>query len=164
MGFLNIILITILIISIILSYLEYCIIETINQRINKMGIGYNLGNSFDSYDNSIIINKPDDQITLKGNNIPTKKLISNIKKKGFKTIRFPITWINFMDESGKINSNWMARVKEVIDWIINNNMYCIINVHHDGKPGNWLSKGIDSKNKYDLLWTQISNEFKDYND
>ena len=43
-------------------------------------------------------------------------------------------------------------------------MYCIINVHHDGKSGNWLSKGIDSKNKYDLLWTQIANEFKDYND
>ena len=129
-----------------------------------MGIGYNLGNSFDCYDNSIIINTPDDQITLKGNNIPTKKLISNIKKNGFKTIRFPITWINFIDESGKVNSNWMARVKEVVDWIIYYNMYCIINIYHDGKSGNWLSKGIDSKNKYDLLWTQIANEFKDYND
>ena len=164
MGFLYIILITILIVSLILSYLEFCVNETINQRINKMRIGYNLGNSFDCYDKNIIINKPDDQITLKGNIIPTKKLISNIKKKGFKTIRFPITWINFIDESGKINSNWMARVKEVIDWIINYNIYCIINVHHDGKSGNWLSKGIDSKNKYDLLWTQIANEFKDYND
>jgi hypothetical protein len=58
----------------------------------------------------------------------------------------------------------MIRVREVIDWIIDYNMYCIINVHHDGKSGNWLSKGIDSKNKYDLLWRQIANEFKDYND
>ena len=138
--------------------------ESINQRINNMGIGYNLGNSFDCYDENVIINKPDDQITLKGNIIPTKKLISNIKKNGFKTIRFPITWIYFMDESGKINSNWMERVKEVVDWIIDYKLYCIINVHHDGKPGNWLSKGIESKNKYDLLWTQIANEFKDYND
>ena len=34
----------------------------------------------------------------------------------------------FIDESGKVNSNWMARVKEVVDWIIYYNMYCIINV------------------------------------
>jgi len=164
MGYFYMILITIFIISLILNYLEFCVNETINQRINNMGIGYNLGNSFDCYDSNIIINKPDEQITLKGNIIPTKKLISNIKKKGFKTIRFPITWINFIDETGKVNSNWMERVREVIDWIINYNMYCIINVHHDGKSGNWLYKGIESKNKYDLLWTQIANEFKNYND
>ena len=95
--------------------MDFCVKETTNQRINKMGIGYNLGNSFDCYDNIIIINTPNDQITLKGNIIPTKKLISNIKKNGFTTIRFPITWINFIDESGKVNSNWMARVKEVVD-------------------------------------------------
>ena len=111
--------------------------ESINQRINNMGIGYNLGNSFDCYDENVIINTPDDQITLKGNIVPTKKLISNIKKNGFKTIRFPITWTYFMDESGKINSNWMERVKEVVDWIIDYKLYCTINVHHDGKPGNW---------------------------
>ena len=60
-------------------------------------------------------------------------MIKNIKINGFKTIRFPITWINFIDESGIINQEWMFRVKEVVNWIINFNMYCIINVHHDGK-------------------------------
>jgi len=84
MEYLYIILMAILIISLILSYLDYCDKETINQKINKMGIGYNLGNSFDCYDNSTTINTPDDQITLKGNIIPTKKLISNIKKMVFK--------------------------------------------------------------------------------
>ena len=66
MEYLYIILLGILIISLILSYMDFCVKEAINQRINKMGIGYNLGNSFDCYDNSIIINTPDDQITLKG--------------------------------------------------------------------------------------------------
>ena len=164
MDYLFIILFFTLIFSLTLSYLKMSVHESINQRINNMGIGYNLGNSFDCYDENVIINKPDDQITLKGNAIPTKKLISNIKKNGFKTIRFPITWTYFIDESGKVNSNWMVRVKEVVDWIIDYNMYCIINVHHDGKPGNWLSKGMDSKNKYDSLWTQIAKEFRDYND
>jgi len=153
-----------LIFSLTLSYLKLSANISINQRIENMGLGYNLGNSFDCYDENAIINTPDEQITLKGNVIPTKKLISSIKKNGFKTIRFPITWSYFIDESGKVDSIWMKRVKEVVDWIINYNMYCIINVHHDGKSGNWLSKGMDSKNKYDFLWTQIANEFKDYND
>ena len=79
-----------------------------------MCIGYNLGNLFDSYNNSIKINNPDEQITLLGNPLPTKKLISNIKKSGFKTIRFPVTWINFIDEYGNVNKEWMLRIKEVI--------------------------------------------------
>ena len=68
-----------------------------------MGIGYNLGNSFDSYIKSKKINNPDDAITLLGNQIPTKKLIANIKKYSFKTIRFPVTWIYFIDQSGNID-------------------------------------------------------------
>ena len=71
----------------------------------------------------------------------------NLKKFGFKTIRFPVTWMHFMDKSGKVSSDWMLRVKEVIDWIINLNMYCILNLHHDGTPTNWLSKGLESKDK-----------------
>ena len=83
MDYLFIILFLALIISLTLSYLKLSVHESINQRIENMGIGYNLGNSFDCYDENVIINKPDDQITLKGNIIPTKKLISHIKKKWF---------------------------------------------------------------------------------
>ena len=75
-------------------------------------------------------------------------MISSIKKTGFKTIRFPVTWINFIDDYGNINSDWMKNVKEVIDIIINSNMYCILNFEDDGKFGNWLSRGIIVKEKY----------------
>lgn len=67
-----------------------------------MAIGINLGNSFGSYDISYKIKTPDDQITLWGP-IITKKMIKNLKLNGFKTIRFPITWINFIYEEGNIN-------------------------------------------------------------
>ena len=69
-----------------------------------------------------------------------------------------------MDESGIINLEWMSRVKEVVDWIISYNMYCMINVYNDAKSGNWLSEGLNAKEKYIKLWEQISNEFKDYNE
>jgi len=69
-----------------------------------------------------------------------------------------------MDESGKVNPLWMSRVKEVVKWIIDDNMYCIIDLHNDALEGNWLSEGLASKNKYKYLWEQIANEFKDFDD
>ena len=158
----TIILIIILIFSITFNLLSLNQKKTAIQIVNEMGLGYNLGGAFDCYDNLIEIKNPDEQITLCGNPIPNKELIGKIKKYGFKTIRFPVTWINFIDENGNINSEWMKRVKELIDWIINNNMYCILNLYHDGDKGNWLSEGIKAKNKYINLWSQIANEFKNY--
>ena len=93
--------------------------------VNEMGIGYNLGDLFDCYMDYIEINTPDDQITLFGNKPPTKETIHRLKKYGFKTIRFPITWANFIDEFDHIKLEWMSQVKEVIDWIIEKKMYCI---------------------------------------
>ena len=37
-----------------------------------------------------------------------------------------------MDKSGNVSSDWMLRVKELIEWIINLDMYCILNLQHDG--------------------------------
>ena len=74
-----------------------------------------------------------------------------------------VTWIYFIDEYGNINSEWMLLVKEVVDLIIKKGLYCILNIHEDGDYGNWLSYGMEAKDKYINLWTQIANEFKDYN-
>ena len=160
MSYLSIILPIIIIVLLTLDYLDNLIKKTSMQIINEMGIGYNLGNSFDSYLLSKEIDNPDDAITLLGNPIPTKKLISNIKKYGFKTIRFPVTWIYFIDQFGNIDPKWILRVKEVVKWIIEKNIYCILNVYTDTKE--WIT-GIESKNKYINLWKQIAEEFKDFN-
>ena len=151
-------------ITLILNFQAFLDVKTAIEIVNDMGLGYNLGNSFDSYNISIKIDNPDDQITLLGNPIPTKNLISNIKKSGFKTIRFPVTWINFIDEYGNVNPEWMKRVKEVVNWIISKNLYCIINIHNDGEEGNWLYYRLNAKEKYINLWSQIAEEFKDIND
>ena len=74
-------LISLFIFALILNYLCNFGEKTTIQIIEEMGIGYNLGNSFDSYNISIEIKNPEDQITLMGNPAPTKKIISNIKKK-----------------------------------------------------------------------------------
>ena len=164
MKFLTLILSTVFIISFTLNYLCISKEKSVMKIVNEMGLGYNLAYSFDCYDFYGKITNPDEQITLMGNPIPTKKLISNIKKYGFKTIRFPVTWINFIDDYGNVNAEWMSRVKQVVKWIVKMNIYCILNLYHDGDSGNWLSSNYDSKNKYINLWTQIAEEFKDYNE
>ena len=156
-----IILPTVFIILLMLDYLKNLTQKTSLQIVNEMGIGYNLGHSFDSYLDSKKINNPNDAITLLGNPIPTKKLITNIKKYGFKAIRLPVTWIYFIDQFGNINPEWILRVKEVVKWIIEGNIYCILNVYTDTEE--WITN-IESKSKYINIWKQIAEEFKDFNE
>ena len=134
------------------------------QIVEDMGIGYNLGNMFDCYNDSIQIKTPKEQITSCGNPEINREMIVKIRKSGFKTIRFPITWINFIDDLGNINEEWMSKVKEVVDWIINANMYCILNIYHDGDSGNWLTNGKNAREKYINLWRQIAIKFRIYDE
>ena len=164
MDFLLFILISILSISLLLSLFTFNSQMSANDIINNMGIGWNLGNAFDTFNESKKLENPDDQILSSNNIPPTKDMIKLIKKAGFKTIRFPVTWMNYMDDNGNVNSKWMSRVKEVVNWIIDSNMYCILNVHHDGGSGNWLSEGLTAKDKYIYLWNQIATEFKIYDE
>ena len=158
------ILIIIILLSLLLSYLSMISEKNSLEIVRDMGLGYNLGNTFDSYSYDLEgINTPDEQITLNGNTLPTKNMIKKIKKYGFKTIRFPVTWMNFIDNEGNINSDWMLLVKGVIDLIIKEKLYCILNIYNDGYYENWLSWSIEAKDYYINLWTQIANEFKDYN-
>ena len=162
---LTIALVIVLILSVVITILSISFNKkNAWQIVNDMGIGWNLGNSFDCYSTFEKMKNPDQQITLWGNVIPTKEMVISIKKYGFKTIRFPVTWFHFMDNDNQVDINWMSRVKEVVKWIVKEKMYCILNIQHDGVTGNWLSEGITAKNKYIALWTQIANEFKSFNE
>ena len=164
MLLLNIILSLLFVLSILLNLLSLNSKKKSIEIVNEIGIGYNLANLFDSYDISKEIKSPEDQITLYGNEIPTKQMIKSIKKSGFRTIRFPVTWANLIDEYGNININWLNRVKEVIDLIIEYNIYCILNIQRDSEFGNWLWDVKKAKNRYIRLWQQIAEVFKIYDE
>jgi len=151
-------------ISVIITFFSFQTKKNAFEIVNDMGIGWNLGNTFECSSAGKTLKEPNEQITLWGNIIPSKENIISIKKYGFKTIRVPITWMHFIDENGNVNSNWMSRIHEMVDWITKEKMYCIINVHHDCSNGNWLSEGVKYKDRYTNLWTQIANEFKDYDE
>ena len=136
------------------------------ELVNSMGAGYNLGNVLDAHDTNRQFTNPEEQMTSWGNSVPTKETIHQIHKQGFDTIRIPITWYKWIDDKGNVDEKWMTAVKQVVDWAIEDGMYVIINVHHDGVDSQgygWLGDGkTNVKTKFTGLWTNIANEFKDY--
>ena len=91
MNALTIVLPIILLVSLILDYLWSLKKGDSFDIVRKMGIGYNLANTFDSFSYFKDLETPDEQIELNGNIAPDKDMIKRIKKYGFKTIRFPVT-------------------------------------------------------------------------
>ena len=58
----------------------------------------------------------------------------------------------------------MHRVKEVVNWIINYNMYCILNIYGDSQIREWFHGRIENKDRFLNIWLQIAEEFKDYDE
>ena len=124
----------------------------------KMGMGFNVGNSME------VPNGP----TLWGNPYPTQALLDSVKAAGFNTVRIPCAWDSHAP-GGKITQSWLDSVKTVVDYAMRAGLYTILNIHHEGEGG-WfqsnigtsVDNGIDTKMKN--YWTQIANQFKDYNE
>lgn len=159
--------------------LQAQITETATEAVKNMGVGWNLGNTLDanaasgtnidlaSYWGQQDLNSE----TYWGQRKTKPELMTMMKNAGFGAIRVPVTWFNHMDKDGNVDKEWMKRVHEVVDYVIDNNMYCILNVHHDTGAGSdsqkhWLQADEQVyekvKDKYEKLWKQIAEEFKDY--
>ncbi|MGN0282753.1 MAG: glycoside hydrolase family 5 protein [Prevotella sp.] len=103
--------------------------------------------------------------TAWGNPKTTKDMIQKVKAEGFNAIRVPVRWVPHADlTTMDINTTWLARVKEVVDWCIDEGLMVIINTHHDL----WLehyptyAKKTELNEKLKKLWTNIATAFKDY--
>ncbi len=141
--------------------------ETATQAVKNMGVGWNLGNTLDANNNNG--NRQDlTSETCWGQPYTKPELMKMMKEAGFGAIRVPVTWFPHMDTSNKVDAAWMKRVHEVVDYVLDNGMYCILNVHHDTGDGNfhWLHASTKTynnvKGKYEALWQQIAEKFKDY--
>lgn len=126
----------------------------------KIKIGWNLGNSLEANGNEVAW----------GNPKTTQAIIDMVKAAGFNAIRIPCNWHNgyIEDEvSCQIKTEWMERVKEVVDYCVGQHMYAILNIHYDG---GWLevnptyAKQEEVNRKQQLLWTQIATRFRDYDE
>lgn len=131
--------------------------------VEKMGKGWNLCNTYDSL-RTDDFSKSDE--TSWGMPVVTKDLIKAVKAKGFDSIRIPMTAYTrytLVDGHYVIDSAWLAKYKQTVDWAVKEGLYVMINLHHDSWT--WLKnwdgdKSSEEYKRYVDLWTQLANTFK----
>lgn len=154
--------------------------ELADQAVRNMKTGWNLGNTFDATKASAVLDQNTniwtETIGLTGLETEvcwyqpktTKEMIHYVKTLGFNTVRLPVTWAGHLDLQNQIDENWLNRVKQVVDWILAEDMYCIINVHHDGGANGWARACESSykqfKNRFVSIINQICNTFESYDE
>jgi endoglucanase len=134
----------------------------------NMGIGINIGNTLDSIGTNTWFAGE----TGWGNPHITRNFIKALAGYGYKTIRLPVTWAERMGPAPdyEINEDWMDRVYEVVDWILAEDMYCIVNLHHDGGGADksWIRKASSNPNgiteQFSRVWKQIALRFSGVSD
>lgn len=140
--------------------------QTAMEFVAGMGTGWNLGNSFDPVDCTWLSDEMAYE-TAWGNPPVTRELIHFIKEQGFDTIRIPVTWTNHVDSAPDytISEPWFNRIQEVVDWCMEEDLYVILNIHHES---NWLTKAStnydETMTKYRAIWSQIAKRFGSYSD
>lgn len=127
--------------------------------MKNIKIGWNLGNSLEAAGGETAWNNP----------ATTLAMITKIREMGFNAVRIPCSWDQYLNDETtyEIKATWLARVKEVVDYCIQNDLYAILNIHWDG---GWLENDIPNgfneevNNKQRVLWTQIATYFRDYDE
>ncbi len=132
----------------------------------KIGNGWNLGNTLEACEKGSTEKMGLESEVYWGNPYTTRELIKAVKDAGFSSVRIPITWAQHLDEEYNIDEEWLSRVKEVVDWVLECDMYAIINVQHD--DAFWLVTDKEhEKEATEILvkiWSQVSEFFRDYDE
>jgi aryl-phospho-beta-D-glucosidase BglC (GH1 family) len=133
-------------------------LPTAQQIASRMKVGINLGNTLEAICDE----------NAWGGGHTSQRLIDSVKASGFNTVRLPVAWFCHSDTvKSVIDKEWMARVKEIVDYCIKDSLYVIINMHWDK---GWLENRINTANQLTVnkrqraYWTQIANYFKDYDE
>lgn len=150
---------------------------TSREYADEMGLGINLGNTMEGYWQDLNKKKSGAQtITQIGNpyayetcwgaRVTTPEIIHGMKEAGFNTVRVPVYWGNAMDENTDfvISQQLFDRLDEIISYVLDDGMYCVINVHHYDEH---IIRRFPQEKALvimDNLWHQIAEHYRDYPD
>nr|WP_246496935.1 cellulase family glycosylhydrolase [Sphaerisporangium rubeum] len=124
--------------------------------VAAMQPGWNLGNTLDAI--------PDE--TAWGNPLTTQALLHHVRTQGYNSIRLPITWSNHHGPAPDytIDTAWLNRVRQIVDWSLAEGFYVMINLHHDSWQ--WINgypaDNTTVMNRYKALWRQLAGAFRDH--
>jgi endoglucanase len=136
----------------------------------KLGLGWNLGNQMDAHSNGVAGE------TVWGNPVATRETFQGLKKKGFTSVRIPVTWLGHIGAAPEysLDAVWLERVAELVGWAREVGLTVIINIHHDGADSaHWLDIKSAAKDparqaaivtEIKAVWGQIAERFKQADD
>ena len=125
----------------------------------KIKLGWNIGNTLEATGGE----------TAWGNPKVTKALIDAVKANCFNAIRIPCSWNQNLENAAtaKIKMDWLNRVKEVVQYCVDNDMYVVVNIHWDG---GWLenniieAKKVENNAKQKAFWEQIATHLRGFDE
>jgi len=134
------------------------------ELLSNINVGWNLGNTMDArgVGNSLSAE------TAWSNPKTSQEMIDCVADAGFNAIRIPVTWAEHMGPGPDyiVDEAWMKRVKEIVDYAVKNDMYIMLNTHHE--EHDWLIVKEENQEalceQLSALWKQIAEEFKDYDE
>lgn len=132
--------------------------STAVELAKNIKIGLNIGNTLEATGSE----------TGWGNPLITNDLIKAIKQNGFNAIRLPCDWNQYADQTtAKISATWLTRVKQVVQYCVDNDMYVILNIHWDGgwlENNCTLDKQVANNAKQKAFWEQIATTMRGFDE
>ena len=132
--------------------------STAVELANSMTLGLNIGNTLEATGGE----------TGWGNPRISNSFVQSAKERGFDAIRLPCAWDQYADQTtAEIDPVWLDRVKEVVQYCFDNDMYVILNIHWDG---GWLENNVTPEQqevnnaKQKAYWEQIATHLRDFDE
>jgi len=133
--------------------------STVTQLAAKIKLGFNIGNTLEATGGE----------TAWGNPLITKAFVDFVKQSGFNAIRLPCSWNQYManTETAQLKADWLNRVRDVVQYCVDDNLYVILNIHWDG---GWLEsnctvdKQVETNAKQKAFWEQIATRMRDFDE
>lgn len=125
---------------------------------DQISLGWNIGNTLEAIGGE----------TAWGNPMITNELIQLVKQNGFDAIRLPTSWNQYANQTtAEIDASWLDRVKQVVQYCVDNDMHVILNIHWDG---GWLENNVtpemqeENNAKQKAFWQQIATHLRDFDE
>ena len=132
--------------------------STAVQLAAKFKLGINIGNTLEAIGGE----------TAWGNPQITQALIDKYKQSGFTSVRIPCSWDQYANRTtAQIQAQWLDRVKQVVQYCVNDGLYVVLNIHWDG---GWLDAHINTRDqasvnaKQKAFWEQIATKLRDFDE
>lgn len=109
-------------------------------------------------------------------NLPTKEMVDALKEAGYDAVRLTVSYTPHMNNNTFIiDKSWLDKVEEEVNWVLSNNMYCIIDSHSDYLGTSWVGDHWSGAwmlpkyqtyvdERFSMMLKQIADRFKDYDD